>query len=115
MVNVWLVIWGIIDFASANPEPPNHEIPAVICEYEGWDCADAIGVAWCESLMNPNAVNPDSDDHGVMQLNKFYWAEVFGKRRWEQRYDYRANIQMAIHIYEAAGGWHWWTCGRRLN
>ena len=34
MVNVWLVIWGILDFASVNVEPPNHEVPAALCEYE---------------------------------------------------------------------------------
>ena len=106
MVNVWLVIWGILDFASVNVEPPNHEIPAAICEYEEWGCKNAIGVVWCESLMSPTAVNSKSDDHGVMQVNRFFWADVFGKERWAQRYDYHANIEMGIHIWEA-GGWKW--------
>mgnify|MGYP003320949481 FL=1 len=114
MVNVWLAIWGIIDFASANTEPPNHEIPAAICEYEGWACSDATGVAWCESLMNPRAYHPEGS-HGLFQIHEPTWGRVFKGRRWEQRYDYRANLEMAIHVYEAAGGWHWWTCGRRLD
>ena len=114
MVNVWLVIWGILDFASVNVEPPNHEVPAALCEYEEWGCKNAIGVVWCESLMSPAAVNSKSDDLGVMQVNRFFWADVFGEERWAQRYDYDANIEMGIHIWEA-GGWKWWTCGRRLT
>jgi len=33
VINVWLAIWAILDFASVNHEPPNPEIPEVVCEY----------------------------------------------------------------------------------
>ena len=112
MVNVWLVIWGILDFRSSTWNYPTTKSPPQSVSTKNGDAKTPL--EWSgESLMSPTAVNSKSDDHGVMQVNRF-WADVFGKERWAQRYDYHANIEMGIHIWEA-GGWKWWTCGRRLT
>ena len=71
-MNIWLAIWAILDFASVNHEPPNPEIPEVVCEYFQEDCVRALGVAWCESLHNPRAYN--GVDHGLFQINEHYWV-----------------------------------------
>jgi hypothetical protein len=74
-VNIWLVIWSILDFAAINHEPPNPEVAPIVCEYFADDCVDALGIAWCESLHNPRAYN--GADHGLFQINKYFWYEVF--------------------------------------
>ena len=53
-MNLWLAIWSILDFASVNYEPPNAEIPEVVCEYFADDCVRALelrGASHCTILV----------------------------------------------------------------
>ncbi len=109
-MNVWLAIWAILDFASVSHEPPNAEIPAVVCEYFVDDCVRALGIAWCESLHNPRAYN--GEDHGLFQINKHYWGDVFADR-WPMRFEAEQSTRFAFHIVEhTEAKWDLWTCGR---
>ena len=108
---IWLAIWSILDFASVtHHEPPNAEIPAVVCEYFADDCPRALGIAWCESLHNPRAYN--GVDHGLFQINENYWGHVF-ERHWHKRYEVEQSTKFAAYIIEnTKAKWDLWTCGR---
>jgi hypothetical protein len=109
-MNVWLAIWAILDFASVNHEPPNNEVPEVVCEYFEDDCVKALGIAWCESLHNPRAYN--GEDHGLFQINKYYWHDVF-ESKWDKRFEVEQSTRFAFHIVEnTKEKWRLWTCGR---
>ena len=112
---MWVAIWSILDFASVGGPPQEQtKIAETVCSYE-WensDCVAALGIVWCESQGNPRAVN--GADHGHFQVNKFYWAEVFGPKTWAKRYEIESNTAMAHHIYSTKGAWKLWTCGRRM-
>jgi hypothetical protein len=112
VINVWLGIWAILDFAGVNHEPPpeNTEVVEVVCEFFQDDCVRALGVAWCESLHNPRAYN--GVDHGLFQINEHYWGHVF-KKHWPKRYEIVQSSWFAHYIHEnTRGGWRLWTCGR---
>ena len=112
-MNVWLAIWAILDFASVNHEPPNPEIPEVVCEYFADDeCLRALGVSWCESLHNPNAYAAEEKSSGLFQINYFYWGHVF-ERHWHKRYEVEQSTKFAAYIIEnTKAKWDLWTCGR---
>ena len=97
-MNLWLVIWSILDFAAINHEPPNPEVAPIVCEYFADNCVDALGIAWCESLHNPRAYN------GAY--------EVF-KDKWADRFDVEQSTRFAFYIVEHTElKWRLWTCGR---
>jgi len=110
-MNIWLAIWAILDFASVSDEPPNAEIPAVVCEYFVDDCPRALGIAWCESLHNPRAYHPEGS-HGLFQIHEPTWGKVF-KEHWHKRYEVEQSTRFAAHIIEhTKAKWNLWTCGR---
>ena len=111
-MNVWLAIWAILDFASVNHEPPNPEIPEVVCEFFADDCVRALSIAWCESLHNPRAYNPEGS-HGLFQIKQYWWGpRIFG-RQWADRYDVEQSTRFAFHIVgHTQAKWRLWTCGR---
>ena len=109
-MNLWLVIWSILDFAAINHEPPNPEVAPIVCEYFADDCVDALGIAWCESLHNPRAYN--GADHGLFLINKYFWYEGF-KDKWRDRFDVEQSTRFAFYIVEHTElKWKLWTCGR---
>jgi len=111
-MNIWLAIWAILDFASVNHEPPNPEIPEVVCEYFQEDCVRALGVAWCESLHNPRAYAAAEKSYGLFQINEYYWGDAFGDY-WHKRYEVEQNTRFAFYIVEhTRAKWDLWTCGR---
>ena len=113
MINVWVAIWAILDFASVNHEPPNPEIPEVVCEYFADDeCLRALGVSWCESLHNPNAYAAEEKSSGLFQINEHYWGDVF-KEHWPKRFEVEQSTKFAAYIIEnTKAKWLLWTCGR---
>ena len=110
---IWLAIWRILDFATVNHEPPNPEIPAVVCEYFQEDCVTALSISWCESLHNPRAFNAKTIDNGLFQISTYYWKESFSSQLWAQRFEVEASTKMAAYIVNnTRQGWQLWTCGR---
>ena len=110
-MNLWLMIWSILDFAAINHEPPNPEVAPIVCEYFADDCGKALGIAWCESLHNPRAYN--GVDHGLFQINENYWGRrVFG-HKWDDRYDIEQSTKFAHWIVSHTDqGWRLWSCGK---
>lgn len=71
----------------------------------------AVGVATCESGLDPAARSTDGSNHGLFQINNVHrsrWPEVTGLG-WEARYDPVANIDFA-HALWSEQGWRPWTC-----
>jgi len=108
-MNLWLVIWRILDFTSISHEVPEPVAP-IVCEYFADDCVRALGIAWCESLHNPRAYN--GVDHGLFQINENYWGHVF-EDHWHKRYEAEQSTRFAFYIVEnTKAKWDLWTCGR---
>jgi soluble lytic murein transglycosylase-like protein len=48
------------------------EAVSIICRAEyGWDCEEALAVAWRESNWQPSAVSPDGCCVGLFQINRY--------------------------------------------
>lgn len=73
-----------------------------------------VRVAWCESDMDPNAVNPSSGASGLLQIHPFWnkpnhsdpVAQYIGAN-WHRRFEPAINIEMGYRIYTAYGPSHW--------
>jgi len=81
-----------------------------------WDTGEALGIAWCESQFNLEAVSRTSD-FGAWQIHKGTWRDsgVFGDRIWSRRYEATANAAMAFHVWQwgertYGDGWVLWSC-----
>ena len=59
-----------------------------------------------ESGGNKNAVSP-TNDHGLMQINHYYWGDVFGVTK-NDLYDPDLNVRLAYQIY-LRQGWTAWA------
>mgnify|MGYP003140385317 FL=1 len=108
----YLLIWLLIDAGSMRVDhPPQQQIVQAASVYwEGEELVRSLSIAWCESYHTTTAYN--GADHGAWQINEHYWAHVFNHRAWSRRYTAEASATMAHHIWKA-GGWKWWTCGRK--
>ena len=109
----YLLIWLLIDAGAMRVDhPPQQEIVQAASVYweEGEELVRSLSVAWCESYHTITAYN--GEDHGAWQINEHYWKDVFDHRTWSRRYTGEGSATMAHHVWEA-GGWKWWTCGRK--
>ena len=87
-----------------------QDVAAVVCSY-GWDCAEALAVAWCESRHDPGAIDPTRENFGLMQINEATWRPYFGEERWSRVLEPEENVKMAFTIYQRAGNtWQPWSC-----
>lgn len=70
----------------------------------------AVRVAWCESTLNPAAVN--GEHVGVMQIATKVHARRIAAMGYTvaDLFGVRANLAVARAIYDDAGGWSPWTC-----
>ena len=108
----YLLIWLLIDAGSIRYEyPPQQEVvQAASIYWEGEELVRSLSVAWCESYHTITAYN--GEDHSVWQINEHYWKDALGHRAWSRIYTAEGNAAAAHHIWKA-GGWKWWTCGRK--
>lgn len=99
--------------AAAGAAPPRAPAPApvpassitgTICSF-GWNCAQAIAVARCESGLNPWAQN--AGNYGLFQINSVH-ARKF-TNFWNSWMDPYGNSQMAYQIWSVQG-WSPWAC-----
>ena len=77
--------------------------------------AKAIGVADCESGLNPEAANPRGF-HGLFQISEQYHRTAFERvtgQTWADGiYNSYYNAQYARHLYDRVGNWSPWpVCG----
>jgi len=75
-----------------------------------WDMSDVSAVASCESGGLGNAISPDGQNWGLMQLNVVHKARAARLGfTWEQMLDARANLLVAYDLW-LDQGWTPWAC-----
>ena len=108
---LFLIVGLLMGFTTACDE--DAAVQLAIHEYfPGSQNAKAKRVAQCESGMNPNAVSPGGQNHGLFQINLVHRNTVQSMGySWSQIYDPFVNARVARHIFDAAGGsWSPWGC-----
>lgn len=72
----------------------------------------AVGVAHCESTLNPGAVSPDGRNWGLFQINIVHRSsfEQITGRSWSDVLNADANAQFARWLHDQSGGWGPWSC-----
>jgi hypothetical protein len=92
----------------APPAPGSVE--AVITEVFGPNAQAAIGVARCESHLNPGAISRGGGNWGLFQINRAHQRRVEAMGyRWEDLLDARVNSLVAKSIFDEQG-WRPWGC-----
>ena len=72
----------------------------------------AMGVANCESTLNPDAVSRGGGNWGLFQINTVHRSEfeaVTG-HSWSEVLDPYLNSSYAAYLYSQSGGWGPWAC-----
>lgn len=72
----------------------------------------AMGVARCESSLDPNAVSSGGGNWGLFQINTVHrdsFESVTGQP-WSNVLDPYANATFAAWLYNQSGGWGPWAC-----
>jgi hypothetical protein len=109
--------------AAPEPAPAPEPVPApaaasgsvedAIATYFGDVYSQAIGVARCESSLDPGAVSRGGGNWGLFQVNSVHRARVEAMGySWDQILDPYVNAAVARGIYDDAGGWGPWGCRR---
>jgi hypothetical protein len=92
------------------PPPAPGSVEAVIAEVFGPDARAAIGVASCESHLNPGAISRGGGNWGLFQINRAHRGRVEAMGyRWEDLLDARVNSLVAKSIFDEQG-WRPWGC-----
>jgi hypothetical protein len=72
----------------------------------------AMGVAQCESNLDPNAVSSGGGNWGLFQINTVHknsFEEVTG-HPWSEVLDPYLNSNFAAWLYNQSSGWGPWAC-----
>lgn len=88
------------------------DIPTLICNVFGSQCANAIAVANCESSLNPVALGDTSTEYASAGL--FQIRMLPGRPGMDYLFDPTNNISYAYSMY-VSQGWHPWSCARKLG
>ena len=92
------------------PTPDPGSVQAIIHEVFGAHGSQAIGVARCESGLNPGAVSRGGGNWGLFQINTVHRSRVAQMGyQWEDLLDPRVNSLVALSIFEEQG-WSPWGC-----
>ena len=93
-----------------GPPPAPGTVQAVIHEVFGAHGAAAVGVARCESGLNPHAISRGGGNWGLFQINKVHRGRVGAMGfAWEDLLDARVNALVAKSIFDEQG-WGPWAC-----
>jgi hypothetical protein len=92
--------------------PAPGSVEAVIVEVFGAHGQAAIGVARCESRLNPGSISRNGGNWGLFQINTAHRQRVARMGyRWEDLLDARVNALVAKSIFDEQG-WRPWACRR---
>ncbi|MEK0325996.1 MAG: hypothetical protein QQN63_09870 [Nitrosopumilus sp.] len=84
---------------------PEVVFDAICNQGLGWNCQQALNVAWCESLWIPTRYN-SSGATGLFQIMlPLWWKYIDG-----DPYDPYVNARAAYRIYAERGNWTSWAC-----
>lgn len=93
------------------PVPSGDALEAIAAHFA--DLYDsAVGVARCESTLNPAAVSAGGGNWGLFQINRVHRDsfEAVTGRPWSDVLNADANAQFARWLYDSSGGWGPWAC-----
>jgi hypothetical protein len=98
--------------ASIGGQLTEAEMVAVLVE-AGWPAAlhaQALAVAWCESMWSPNADGDQGRSKGLFQLNESTWFRYAGEdpERWADPL-VNARVAWATYQYDIGRGYEPWT------
>jgi hypothetical protein len=95
---------------SAQADSPSVSQDAITQAF-GPVADQAMGVAKCESNLDPGAVSRGGGNWGLFQINKVHRAdfEAVTGQPWSNVLDAYANAAYARHIYDDQG-WGPWAC-----
>jgi soluble lytic murein transglycosylase-like protein len=96
---------------NAQANTPSAAQDAIVQTF-GPIADQAMGVARCESGLDPNAVSRGGGNFGLFQINTVHrdsFESVTGQP-WSNVLDPYANTQFAAWLYNQSGGWGPWAC-----
>ena len=95
---------------SAQADTPST-VQDAITQAFGPVADQAMGVAQCESNLDPNAVSRGGGNWGLFQINTVHQSdfESVTGHPWSDVLDPYANAQYAKHLYDQSG-WQPWAC-----
>jgi hypothetical protein len=101
--------------ASMTATPPEEDLIRLVKETFPEDSRRAMKILGCESTngQNPAAYDPNADNAGPMQINRWwepYFREHFGWSWHDLISNVHINLQAARVIYDDAGSWEPWEC-----
>ena len=96
---------------SAQADTPSPAQDAITQSF-GPIADQAMGVAQCESGLDPNAVSRGGGNWGLFQINTVHSSdfESVTGQPWSNVQDPYANATFARYLYDQAGGWGPWAC-----
>ena len=96
---------------SAQADTPSTVQDAVTIAF-GPLADQAMGVANCESGLDPNAVSSGGGNWGLFQINTVHRDsfEAVTGQPWSNVVDPYANANFAAWLYNQSGGWGPWAC-----
>jgi hypothetical protein len=112
---VGAVFVGALGLTACNPsaqaDTPSAAQDAITQAF-GPVASQAMGVARCESGLDPSAVSRGRGNWGLFQINTVHrdsFESVTGQP-WSNVLDPYANAQFAAWLYNESGGWRPWAC-----
>lgn len=96
------------DYPYISELPLSAELQAYLYETwtaAGFDYATALGIIDVETggTFNPNAINKNSHDYGLFQINRRSWLKtckkLFGVSSMDEMLDPYLNISMGLYVY----------------
>jgi hypothetical protein len=108
------VFVGALGLTACDPQA-QADTPSVaqdaVTQAFGPVADQAMGVAQCESGLDPGAVSSGGGNYGLFQINRVHSAdfESVTGRPWSDSLDAYANATYAKYLYDQEG-WHPWAC-----
>ena len=96
--------------ATIVEQPSTQSVQDIITSVFGANAQSAIGVARCESRLQPGAISKNGANWGLFQINKAHRSRVAAMGyQWEDLLDARVNALVAKSIFDEQG-WGPWAC-----
>ena len=109
------VFVGVLGLTACNPaaqaDTPSSAQDAINQAF-GPLANQAMGVAQCESGLDPSAVSPGGGNWGLFQINTVHRSsfESVTGHSWSEVLDPYLNANFAAWLYNQSGGWGPWAC-----
>ena len=109
---VGAVFVGTLGLTACDPSAQADPSQDAITQAFGPIADQAMGVAQCESGLDPNAVSSGGGNWGLFQINTVHSGdfEAVTGQPWSNVLDPYLNSQFAAWLYNQSGGWGPWGC-----